>query len=162
MILGNQVEWALHCMSVLSRMPDDVIVPAALLAEFHGVPKEYLSKALQQLANEGILITSRGAKGGYKLGRSPKMINLLQIVEAIEGRKSTFNCQEIRLNNPCGVKEKKSRLPICSIAAVMYEADDAWREVLVSKKLSDINRDVESKVSKEVLKQSIEWFLERI
>lgn len=162
MILGNQVEWALHCMSILSRMPEDVIVPAALLAEFHGVPKEYLSKALQLLANEGILSTSRGAKGGYKLARSPKMINLLQIVEAIEGRKSTFNCQEIRLNNPCSKKEKKGNLPICSIAAVMYEADDAWREVLVSKKLSDINRDVESKVSKEVLKKSTEWFLERI
>lgn len=56
MNLGNQVEWALHCMTVLAGMPAGTKVSAKLLAEFHDVPKEYLSKSLQLLSNAGLVL----------------------------------------------------------------------------------------------------------
>ncbi len=162
MILGNQVEWALHCMMVLAGMPEGMQVPAKYLAEFHGVPKEYLSKALQSLAAAGLVHTSLGPKGGYSLSRSADKINVLEVVEAVEGRQNTFNCQEIRRNNPCEPKLKKMKLPVCSIAGVMYEADNAWREVLRKKKLSDLSKDIKASVAESILNASADWFAEKL
>lgn len=158
MILGNQVEWALHCMAVLARMPEGELVSSKVLAEFHGVPKEYLSKALQALAAAGLVHTSLGPKGGYSLSRAPNKITMLDIVEAVEGIKKTFNCQEIRRNNPC-VNIKTAKLPTCNIASVMYQADNAWREVLRKKKLSDVVSDLEEAVPAAVLDKSLDWVL---
>ena len=162
MILGNQVEWALHCMMILAGMPQGVQVPAKYLAEFHGVPKEYLSKALQSLAAAGLVHTSLGPKGGYSLARAADKINMLEVVEAVEGRQNTFNCQEIRRNNPCEPKLKKMKLPVCSIAGAMYEADNAWRDVLRKKKLSDLAKEIQISVDEKILEKSAEWCAEKI
>lgn len=157
MILGNQVEWSLHCMTVLARLPRDTYVPAGKLAEFHGVPREYLSKALQALATAGLIEGSLGPRGGYRLARDADQITLLEIVEAVEGPQRTFHCQEIRFNNPCLKPSQKKRSSVCQIASAMYEADEAWRAVLRNKKLSDIVDEVASKVSASVLASSDEW-----
>ena len=55
MQLKNQVEWALHCCSILASLPEGRYLDTKSLAELHGVPKEYLSKALQALAKAGIV-----------------------------------------------------------------------------------------------------------
>lgn len=159
MILGNQVEWALHCMATLARLPSDKFIPTKVLAEFHGVPKEYLSKAMQMLAANELVIGTLGPKGGYKIAKDPLHISLLEIVEAIEGKKKTFNCQEIRFNNPCLKKDQKKKNSICMIASAMYKADEAWRSVLSQKKLSDIVDEVNDQVPNEILKLSDEWIL---
>ena len=162
MILGNQVEWALHCMSTLARLPAARYVPTKVLAEFHGVPKEYLSKAMQALAAAGLIEGTLGPKGGYRLKRAASEITLLQIVEAVEGRQRTFNCQEIRFNNPCldsKAKAQKKKAPVCVIAKAMYQADEAWRSSLRSKKLADIVADVHDQVPAELLAQADEWLL---
>ena len=46
MQLKSQVEWALHCCAILAGLPANRYLATKVLAEFHGVPKEYLSKAL--------------------------------------------------------------------------------------------------------------------
>ena len=135
MKLGNQVEWVLHCMELLARAPEDVYIPTKILAKFHGVPKEYLSKAMQSLALAKLVQGTLGPKGGYKIARDPSKISLLEIVEAIEGTKRTFNCQEIRLNNPCLEKAQMNKSVTCMVAATMHRADEAWREVLREKNI---------------------------
>ncbi len=159
MKLGNQVEWAIHCMEVLARAPDDVYIPTKVLAQFHGIPKEYLSKALQSLALAGLIEGTLGPRGGYRLAKDPAKIMILEIVEAVEGNRRTFHCQEIRLNNPCLKKIKQAGKPesICAVASAMYEADEAWRAVLRKKKLSDIVRGIDRQVSTEVIEASAEW-----
>lgn len=161
MILGNQVEWALHSMTVLGSLPQGIKVPAKILAEFHGVPKEYLAKAMQSLAQAGLVHTSLGPKGGYSLAKSPDDITVLDIVEAVEGKKNTFNCAEIRQNIPCTPKNHKSS-KVCPIAAVMYEADYAWRGTLRKKRLSDLIKNVGDQVPSDILMKSQKWLLEQI
>jgi len=157
--LGNQVEWALHCMSVLALMPKGTKLSSQSLAQFHDVPKEYLSKALQAVSRAGLVITHPGVSGGYTLARSAQEITLLEIVEAVEGRQKTFNCQEIRKNNPCLSKEEKKFSTVCQIASVMYEADEAWRKVLREKKLSHISEELQAKLSVKQIEKIEEWFL---
>ena len=69
MQLKNQVEWALHCCSILASAPEGGRLSTKDLAELHGVPKEYLSKALQALSAAGIVEGTLGPTGGYRLAR---------------------------------------------------------------------------------------------
>jgi len=157
MKLGNQVEWALHCMTILAGLPDGTLLSAKVLAEFHGVPKEYLSKSLQLLSNEGLVITHLGPKGGYCLAKPAGQISFLDIIEAVEGKMKTFNCQEIRRNNPCLSKTQKSFSNVCEIATVMHDADESWREVLRQKKLSHIVSQLEKKLDPKIREATATW-----
>ena len=158
MILKNQVEWALHCASILARLPEGVRLSTKALADFHGVPKEYLSKALQALSTAGLVEGTLGPKGGYRLAKAAGEISFLDIVEAVEGAKRTFNCSEIRQNNPC--LEAKTEFPKpCAIARVMWDADEAWRAVLAQKTLADVMTALESDVAAEDLQKAEDWLM---
>lgn len=160
MILGNQVEWALHCVMILASAPEGKLLSSKALADFHGVPKEYLSKCLQMLSQAGLVNTTTGPRGGYSLAKSPNEISFLDVVEAVEGKKCTFRCNEIRRNNPClsAVDRKFSNL--CGIARVMFEADEAWRKSLRDRKISDITDHLLDGVSEETVSNFAEWFEE--
>lgn len=161
MILRNQVEWALHCCTFLAGLPEGVFLATKDLAEFHGVPKEYLSKALQALSQAGLVETTLGPRGGYRLAKSPNKISFLDIVEAVEGRKSTFQCTEIRKNNPCKPNKSTFASP-CQIAQVMYRADEAWRNELRSMKLSELVETLMRDLPKEVVQKNAEWIQSKV
>ena len=50
MRLSDGVEWGVHVCVLLAALPDGAALPAAKLAEYHGVPAPYLAKHLQVLA----------------------------------------------------------------------------------------------------------------
>lgn len=156
MVLRNQVEWALHCCSILAAVPDRG-VSTRDLAEFHGVPKEYLSKALQALSRAGLVEGSLGKTGGYRLARRPEQITFLDVVEAIEGKRRSFECSEIRQNNPCLPDDFKVK-GVCAVARVMYDADEAWRKHLRGVTLADLGQNLVSSVPVEILEESRRWF----
>lgn len=160
MILRNQVEWALHCCSIMAQQPFDRYLPTKDLAEFHGVPKEYLSKALQALAQAGLVEGTLGPAGGYRLARSPEEISFLDIVEAIEGKRNTFQCTSIINNNPCLKKGERST-GVCDVAHVMYEADEAWREKLRRFTIGKLVRQLKKKLPPEQLQSGTDWFSSR-
>jgi len=158
MILKNQVEWALHCCVVMTGLEQGEYLSTKALAEFHGVPKEYLSKALQSLSQAGLVTGTLGPKGGYRLAILAQQITFLDIVEAVEGKQKSFNCTEIRGNNPCQSKETMDLHKPCTIASVMWDADEAWREKLRAVNLQDFQKILKKAVPAEDLKAGREWF----
>ena len=160
MVLKNQVEWAIHCCGVLAGLPEGKYLPTKDLAEFHGVPKEYLSKAMQGLSQAGLVDTTLGPRGGYRLAKNPNLITFLDIVEAVEGSRSTFVCTEIRKNNPCLAKKKVGKT--CAIARVMYQADEAWRAHLKSVTLADLAETLSAELDPQLIKDNIAWITSRI
>jgi Rrf2 family protein len=129
MQLSEGVEWGAHCAILLAALPTDETLPATKLAEFHDIPAAYLAKCLQALSSAGIVTSSAGRRGGYRLARPAEAITLLDIVMAIEGSQPAFRCAEIRKRGPSRVAPRLYS-PICGIAATMREAEQAWREVL--------------------------------
>lgn len=160
MNLKNQVEWALHCCALLTSLPPDRYLSTKALSEFHGIPKEYLSKALQGLSKAGLVETMLGPTGGYRLARAPASISFLDIVEAVEGRKSTFVCSNIRANNPCRPRDFCDDRP-CAVARVMWAADEAWRRSLAAVSLSDLLDMLAVDVAPDMLRRNFDWVLER-
>jgi Rrf2 family protein len=160
MQLSSHVEWAIHCCVVLAGLGPDDRLSTKTLADFHGVPKEYLSKALQALSAAKIVEGTLGPSGGYRLARTPRHITLLAIVESVEGRESSFRCQEIRGNNPC-LKRGEKPTGVCAIARAMYRADEAWRKELRSVTIEDIKAQVVHDVPADQLARSAEWLARR-
>ena len=60
-------------------------ITAGEIAATTGVPVEYLRKIMQRLTHARIVRSERGRAGGFRLRRPASRVNLLQVVEAIEG-----------------------------------------------------------------------------
>lgn len=59
-------------------------VQAARIAEQHGIPSTFLVQILSDLKRAGLVTSTRGASGGYRLTRSPDEITLEDIAEALD------------------------------------------------------------------------------
>ena len=160
MQLKSQVEWALHCCALLSALPPNRYLSTKVLAEFHGVPKEYLSKALQSLSAAALVVSTLGPSGGYRMARDPRDVTFLDIVEAVEGRGPSFVCNEIRKNNPCRAADY-CEAKACPIARVMGEADQAWRSHLRGVSLAELGQRLQAEIPADLLERSFEWLTER-
>jgi len=156
MQMKNQVEWALHCCAVLARMPAGRYLGTKALAELHGVPKEYLSKALQALSKADLVEGTLGPSGGYRLARAPATISFWDIVSAVEGRSHAFACTEIRCNNPCRPQGSVDERP-CAVARVMWEAEAAWRDKLKAVSLADLASTLDEEAPAELWKATGAW-----
>src|SRR5262245_66682496 len=65
--------------------PDDPPVRIREIAESHGIPERYLVQILLQLKGAGLVASTRGASGGYRLARAPDQIALGEALKAIDG-----------------------------------------------------------------------------
>ena len=69
----------------LSDSPSSPPVPCSQLAQLGDMPERFLLQVLRTLVNEGLLKSTRGVDGGYRLAKPLSQITLLDIVEAIDG-----------------------------------------------------------------------------
>jgi Rrf2 family transcriptional regulator, cysteine metabolism repressor len=60
-------------------------MPIGQVAERRGIPVQFLEQLFSTLRRTGILVSHRGAKGGYTLGRSADQITVLEVVQALDG-----------------------------------------------------------------------------
>ena len=161
MKLSDGVEWGVHVCTLLAVLPDDAALPAARLAEYHGVPSAYLAKHLQALARAGVLQTVKGPRGGYRLARPAAEITVLDVVEAIDGEEPAFRCTEIRRRGPTALPAREYRLP-CGIHRAFTRADDAWRAELAATKVSDLVIGVINEAPRPALEKAARWIEEAV
>ncbi len=85
MQITRQADYALRAVIYLSRLGPDERAATSQIAQEQKIPPSFLAKIVSQLSVAGLLQTSRGARGGVSLARSPEEITLLDVVEAIDG-----------------------------------------------------------------------------
>ena len=156
MKLSEGVEWTVHCCALLASLPPGLALPTNKLAVFFDVPTHYLAKHMQLMSKAGIVKTKKGPGGGYSLAKLPSEITLLAMVEAIDGRSSSFRCTEIRRRGPSGVQACAYKTP-CGIARTMHAADKAWRAKLQETTLADIQMMGVKEVPTEQIEKTMEW-----
>ena len=87
---SNATNYALHTMVHLIRLPQNSTIGVQELAEFQKLSPTYLSKILTKLTKGGLIESTPGAKGGYKISKSPNEISFLDVIIAIEGDSKLF------------------------------------------------------------------------
>jgi FeS assembly SUF system regulator len=108
MRLSHLADYAVVLMTAAARRPAGARLSATELAAETGVPLPTAQKLMGQLATFGLLISARGAGGGFSLSRAATDISLADIVEAVEGPIAMTVCSEGRsdcaLDAHCRIK----------------------------------------------------------
>ncbi|MFJ3976440.1 RrF2 family transcriptional regulator [Streptomyces sp. NPDC090021] len=142
--MSEGVEWALHSCVNLAWSGPDRAVTAARLAAWHDLPAAYLNKQLQALARAGILTSSPGPRGGFRLARPLAAVSLMDVVAAVEGPEEAFRCAEIRRQGPGAAPTAEGAdAADCAIAHAMGRAELAWRRALAAQNLDEIRQQAE-------------------
>jgi Rrf2 family protein len=155
--LGEGVEHALHCVMVMGALPDNAMLAAKALAEFHGVSESYLLKHLKALAAAGVVVSSTGKRGGYRLARPASETTFLDVVEAIDGPGPAFRCTEIRQRGPANVADPCAYKAPCLVHRRMMIAERAWRDALKSQTIADLVEAFDSEMDPRNLVAGTDW-----
>src|SRR4030043_348102 len=91
-ILRRNTDYALRAMVYLARYQDDGLVTAREISKKGDVPYQLASKLLQKLNKVGLVESSMGPKGGFRLGKAPSNISLLEIIGTIQGKVNLSRC----------------------------------------------------------------------
>jgi Rrf2 family protein len=122
---SKATNYALHTMLFLAKEAPNKPVGVQPLAEMQNVSPTYLSKILTKLVKEGMINSVSGANGGYTLSQNWEDISFLDIIHAIEGKSSLFDC--------CLYDDPK-----CVIKEVMLSAEVKLENELRNSKISDL------------------------
>jgi Rrf2 family protein len=79
-MLSQSAQYALRAALALASGDSDQLSDVKELAGRLSLPRNYLSKILHQLARAGVLASTRGKGGGFRLARGPDRITLLDVV----------------------------------------------------------------------------------
>jgi FeS assembly SUF system regulator len=132
MRLSNLADYAVVMLAAAVRS-DGVRLSATCLAEQTGVPLPTAQKLVGRLAAAGLIVSSRGTGGGFRLARDPSDISLADIVEAVEGKIAMTTCVD-HGRHDCAVEKT------CQVKPHWNAVNDAMRGALAGVSLASLSR----------------------
>lgn len=84
LVLSQTSEYALRIMAFLAQQPSGTLVPAVSMQGKVRVPANYRGKILNQLTRVGLLESTRGRTGGFRLARPASRIRLSEVIAPFE------------------------------------------------------------------------------
>ncbi|WP_294393575.1 SUF system Fe-S cluster assembly regulator [uncultured Sphingomonas sp.] len=130
MRLSNLADYAVVMLAAAVRS-DGARLNATCLAETTGVPLPTAQKLVGRLSSAGLLVSSRGTGGGFRLARAPTEISLADIVEAVEGPIAMTACVE-QGRHDCGLDHQ------CQVRPHWAAVNDAMRGALAGVSLEQL------------------------
>lgn len=83
MKLTKRGHYSVKALLDLAFQPPGTLASVAAIAQRQGLPAPYLEKLLIELRRGGLVVSVRGAQGGYRLAKTPGDISLGQILAAV-------------------------------------------------------------------------------
>src|SRR5437762_10962957 len=130
-MLSITSQCALRALAHLARQTDGAVLGRDL-AESVEIPANYLSKVLLTLRNAGLVDTTRGSGGGYRLRRPANEIHLIDVVELFEEISRTKPSCFLGRTRECSATEP------CTAHSTWIGIQAAYLKFLVSPPLSAI------------------------
>ena len=90
--ISKLTDYGIVLLAHFARRAPGSTCNARELAEATGLPFPVVGKVLKTLAQAGLLVSHRGAKGGYTLARPPGAISVAEMIEALEGPIALMAC----------------------------------------------------------------------
>mgnify|MGYP000863675722 CR=1 FL=1 len=132
MLISTRGEYGLRAMMMLAAEYSGGPLPLRVIAEKEHLSAQYLEHLFRDLRNNGLVESFRGAKGGYKLAKSPEEITVGNVLWALEGTLAPMECV-------AGEKEVQCRhTDGCPTKFVWEKLKAAMDEVLDTTTLADI------------------------
>jgi Rrf2 family protein len=139
-MLSTKGKYGLRLLMHLAERLGQGPVDLRSIAEAEGIPEKYLSKLAARLVSAGILRSVRGAYGGYELALSPDEIDVLSVVEVLEGRLSLVDCRDSPGTCRSGAGRAAScpRSQGCEARNLWNGLEETMRAYLSARKLSSL------------------------
>jgi Rrf2 family protein len=100
--MTRTAEYSLRAVAALGLQPERHLT-ARDLAGRTKVPPSYLAKLLRALARAGLIVSHRGPGGGFRLGRLPSQVTMLDVVNAVDPIRRTARCPLHAASRRCGL-----------------------------------------------------------
>jgi Rrf2 family cysteine metabolism transcriptional repressor len=92
MMFSTKSEYGVRVMIALGRRRGEGPVSLSEIADSENLPLGYLEHLVAGLRKADLVTSTRGAHGGYELGRAPGEITMAEVVNALEGTVSPMQC----------------------------------------------------------------------
>jgi Rrf2 family cysteine metabolism transcriptional repressor len=92
MIFSSKAEYGVRLMVELGRQSPEHPTSLKAIADAEGLPLAYLEQVVARLRKAGLVMSARGAHGGYWLARAPEEIAMDEVVQALEGSIAPMEC----------------------------------------------------------------------
>lgn len=106
------------------------MVTISEIAQAYDISENHLMKVVHQLAQRNYVETIRGKGGGLRLVRTPRSLNIGELIRATEGDTGLLNCLDMESN--CCIQ------PACRLIGILREAQNALFAVLDKYTLADL------------------------
>jgi len=133
---SKATNYALHTMVYLTLTEKGKAVGVEQLAKIQDLSPTYLSKILTKLVKAGLIESTPGVKGGYRIVRHSHDISFLDVIHAIEGKTTLFSCS---------LEHEEEKNGECLIEQVMLKAEKKMQDELDKKYVKDIAKEIEKK-----------------
>lgn len=131
MKFSTKAEYGLKAMTNLAKKyPEKKSL--SFIAQEENVSEKYLERIIALLKSHDLVMSTKGAKGGYVLSRHPKKINVGEIIEILEGTIAPMKCAEVDFSRCQAVGCD------CASRTVWIKLEKQIRKTLYAIKLSDL------------------------
>lgn len=110
----------------------DAVCSAAEVSQTTGIGLPTVSKLLKSLAHAGLVVSTRGVNGGYRLARAAQDISAADVIDALEGPVSITECSASDSN--CDYEH------VCNVGHAWQRINVAIRHALDEVSLADLIR----------------------
>jgi Rrf2 family protein len=136
MRITTWAEYGLICALHLAKRGDDDPVTGREIAAREKLPADYVEQILLRLRRAGIVNSTRGARGGYALARTPAEISVRDVLNASELATFDLHC----VSHPVD-EERCDASHECSIRPVWMLLQQKIDDVLEGVRLADLLHD---------------------
>lgn len=119
--LPRQVEYALMVLAAMQDAPDDCLFAARVLSSELRIPFDVTAKAMQGMNRAGILSSTQGKQGGYRITCDLKSVSLEELIEAVGPPPALTAC--LHHGGKCQYEER------CSIRTSIARLDQRVRSL---------------------------------
>ena len=92
MFFTTKAEYGVRLLIELGRHGQDHPVSLKAIADSENLPLAYLERIVALLRRAGLVESTRGAQGGYRLARRPQDVAMDEVVLALEGSLAPMEC----------------------------------------------------------------------
>ena len=112
MKLSTRGRYGLRAICYIAENQEKGFIPVSEISENLNLSENYLEQLVRMLKKDGLIKSSRGPKGGYKINRDLESITIGQILRSLEGDMTTSECVsgKVNCNDKCDAYDLFTKL----------------------------------------------------
>lgn len=131
MKMSSKARYGLYIAVELAKKYSDAeFVSVSNLAQSTGVTEKYLEQIIALMKHKGIVVSTRGSSGGYKLTSSPDKMTVGQVLRAVEDNLEIVDCIHANCSN-------RSNCVSHNLWAKLYDHINTYLDTITLKQLSE-------------------------